>query len=310
MVYFRIEDIANCEGIQRNYQIEKEKLPVMNKQSVEYYIAEEIRKEVNGAKDRKLLSYSKSLGVCLLKYNEFLDNELHICIVHDMWYENSICYFSPNQHIKYKFYSLQDALYSRGLFKGNDEITLINFVLDIADNKLLNDYLLKFTKTGLKQYASPEKDYEVVMMQAFDDVTIEIYIDSIYLLYALQLKYKFLRSQEVVTQVICEIYQLEDYRFENCEHEREAIIFLIQYLYSETEFEKIAFEEMLKYSEKREIFYGYYNSLLQLHGIIYDDFEDAYHLSDYNDNVVSDIFWKYCMIYGKNLSQRKRRDEY
>ncbi|MBD5549771.1 MAG: hypothetical protein HDQ96_01145 [Lachnospiraceae bacterium] len=310
MVYFRIEDIANYEGIQRNYRIETDKLPVMNKQAVEYYIAEEIRKEVNGSKDRNLLSYSKSLGVCLIKYNEYVDNELHICYVNDMWYENSICYFSPNQHIKHKIYSLEKGLYSHGIFKGNDEIKLINFVLDIANNKLLNDYLLKFTKTGLKQYASPEKDYEVIMMQAYDDLTIEIYIDSIYLLYALQLKYNFLRNRDIVNLLICEISQLEDFRFENCEHERQAIIFLIQYLYSETEFEKIVFEEMLKYSEKREIFYGYYNSLLQLHGIIYDDFEDSYHLSDYNDNVVSDIFWKYCMIYGKNLRQHKRRDEY
>ena len=300
MVYFRIEDSANCEGIQRNYQIEKEKLPVMNKQEVENYIAEEIRKEVNGSKDRKLLSYSKSLGVCLLKYNQFLDNELHICNVNNMWYENAIYYFSPNQHFKHKFYSLQDALYSRGLFKGNDEITLINFVLDIANNKSLSDYLFKFTNTRLKPYASPEKDYEVIMMQAFDDVTINIYIDSIYLLYALQLKYNFLRSPDIVNLLICEIYDLEDFRFNNCEHERKAIIFLIQYLYSETEFEKIAFEEMLKYSEQREIFYGYYHSLLQRQGVMYDSLEDTYYLlSDYIDDVVSSIFWKYCMIYRK-----------
>lgn len=300
MVYFRIEDSANCEGIQRNYQIEKEKLPVMNKQEVENYIAKEIRKEVNGSKDRKLLSYSKSLGVCLLKYNEFLDNELHICNVNNMWYENAIYYFSPNQHCKHKFYSLQDALYSRGLFKGNDEITLINFVLDISNNKFLSDYLFKFTNTRLKPYASPEKDYEVIMMQAFDDVTINIYIDSIYLLYALQLKYNFLRSPDIVNLLICEIYDLEDFRFNNCEHERKAIIFLIQYLYSETEFEKIAFDEMLKYSEQREIFYGYYHSLLQRQGVMYDSLEDTYYLlSDYIDDVVSAIFWKYCMIYRK-----------
>ncbi len=311
MVYFRIEDIANCEGIQRNYQIEKDKLPIMNKQNVEYYIAEEIRKEVNGAKDRKLLSYSKSLGVCLLKYNAFLDNELHICNVHDMWYENSIYYFSPNQHIKHKFYSLQDALYSRDLFNGNDEITLINFVLDIANNKLLSDYLFKFTNTKLKPYASPEKDYEVIMMQACDDVTINIYIDSIYLLYALQLKYNFLRSPDIVKLLICEIYDLENFRFNNCEHEREAIIFLIQYLYSETEFEKIAFEEMMKYSEQRNIFYGYYHSLLQRQGVMYDSLEDTYYLlNDYIDDVVSSLFWKYCMIYGKNLRQHRRWEEY
>ena len=90
--------------------------------------------------------------------------------------------------------------------------------------------LFKFTNTKLKPYASPEKDYEVIMMQACDDVTINIYIDSIYLLYALQLKYNFLRSPDIVKLLICEIYDLENFRFNNCEHEREAIIFLIQYL--------------------------------------------------------------------------------
>ena len=299
MIYFRIEDIANCTGIQRNYKLEIEDLPVVNKQDVEYYIAEEIRKEVNGSKDRKLLSYSKSLGVCLLKYNEFVDNELHICNENSMWYENTIRYITPNQHFRQKFYTLEAGLSPDRLFKGNGEIKLYNFVLDIANNELLNDYLMKFTNTGLKQYASPEKDCEVIMMQTYSDVKIERYIDSIYLLYALQLKYNFLRNQITVQKVIDEICQLDAFRFEGCEEERQAIILLIQYLYYETKTEKINFEEMLKYSEKRKNFFGYYNSLLQLHGIVYDDFEDAYHLSDYNDNVVSDIFWKYCMNYGK-----------
>ncbi|MBD5472678.1 MAG: hypothetical protein HDR20_07220 [Lachnospiraceae bacterium] len=309
MIYFRIEDIASGTGMQRNYKIEVEDLPVMNKQNVEYYIAEEIRKEVNGSKDRNLLSYSRFLGVCLLKYNEYVDNELHICYENSMFYENTIRYITP-RHFKRKNYSLETGLSPYRLFNGNGEIKLVNFVLDIANNKLLNDYLLKFTNTGLKQYASPEKDYEVIMMQTNSDLKIERYIDSIYLLYALQIKYKFLHNRIIVDKVINDIYQLDAFRFEGCEQERQAIILLVTYLFSETLKEEIVFEEMFKYSEKREHFFGYYNSLLQLHGIMYDDFEDAYHLSDYNDNVVSDIFWKYCMIYGKNLRQHRRGDEY
>lgn len=88
MICFRIEDGANCSGILRNYKIKDEDLPVINKNDVEDYIAEEIRKQVNGSKDRKLLSYSKSLGVCLLKYNDYVDNELHICYRNDIGYNN------------------------------------------------------------------------------------------------------------------------------------------------------------------------------------------------------------------------------
>ena len=55
---------------------------------------------------------------------------------------------------------------------------------------------------------------------------------------------------------------------------------------------------MMKYSEQREIFYGYYHSLLQRQGVMYDSLEDTYYLlSDYIDDVVSSLFWKYCMIY-------------
>jgi len=45
---------------------------------LEGYLAKEIGKEVNNANNRELLSYSKSLGVCLLKYNKYTDNELRI----------------------------------------------------------------------------------------------------------------------------------------------------------------------------------------------------------------------------------------
>lgn len=55
------------------------------------------------------------------------------------------------------------------------------------------------------------------MMQAKDDVVIERYIDSIYILYALQLKYHFLRSQKVVENLIKEVKQLQDFRFDGCE---------------------------------------------------------------------------------------------
>lgn len=296
MVYFRIEDIDIDSRIYRNYQIPEDELPVIKKQDVEYYIAEEIRKEVNGSNDRILLSYSKSLGVCLLKYNEYTHNELHICYVNDFWYEDYIQYITP-KHYKCKLYSLYEAAYGDRLFRKAGKIILRNFVMNIADNSLLNKYLVRYTKVGLKQYASPEKDHEVVMMQAYNDIIIERYIDSVYILYALQLKYNFLRNWNIVCQISNEINQLDDFRFDGCEQERTAIIFLVQYLYSERETEILMNNKIFQYAENKEHISIYYDSLLQYHGIMHDDFEESYYLSDYNDNVVSEIFWKYCMHY-------------
>ena len=297
MIYFRIEDRANSLGIQRKYQIPVEELPIIDKQEVEDYIAEEIRKEVNGSRDRGLLSYSKSLGVCLLKHNECTDNELHICRVNEFWYENSIQYITSYNEFRSKYYSLESGLDRQKLFKYNGKIKLYNYVIDIANNTILNKYLLNFTKHGLKQYASPEKDSEVIMMQAYNDVMIERYIDSIYILYALQLKYGFLRRQEVVENIIDEILKLEEFRFYECEQERGAIIFLVRYLYYNSEYEKSINKAIFKYLDSKEHVSLYYDSILQFHGILHEDFGEAYTLSDYNDNVVSAIFWKYCMCF-------------
>lgn len=294
MVYFRIEDVENSMGISRDYQIKEEDLPVIHKKEVEHYIAEEIRKQVNGSKNRRLLSYSKSLGVCLLKYNGYCDNELHICDDDNIGYDNLIYYDESNYGLQYEYYSLKDALYMGRLFNGEGKIKLYNFAMDVSDNNVLNQYLLKFTNIGLKKFASPEKDSEVVMMQAYNDRVVKNYLNSIYVLYGLQLKYRFLWYDNVAERVICEILQLEDFRFDNCEQEREAIVFLIRYLYDNTEQEELINKKIFEYAYKKEHLPLYYDSMLQFHGIQEDSFEDSYCLSDYNDNVVSDIFWRHC----------------
>lgn len=300
MICFRIEDVSNYCGISRNYKIKYEDLPVVSKRNVHNYLAEEIKKQVNGAKDRKLLSYSKSLGVCLLKYNEYVDNELHICYTEDIDYNNLIYYNKTNEKLKCKHYSLEDALTTNNLFNGKRQIKLYNFIVDVSDNSVLNKYLLKFTNVQLKKCASPEKDNEIIMMQACSDRVIKEYIDSIYILYALQLKYRFLQDLNVVEGIIDEILQLEDDRFCYCKEEREAIILLVYYLYYNTDKEELMNKRIFEYSDKKEHLSLYYDSMLQFHGIQDLSFEDAYNLSDYNNNVVSDIFWKYCNYFIDN----------
>lgn len=109
MICFRMEDVSDITGIRRNYNIEDENLPIMKKTEVESYIANQIRKQINGSKDRILLSYSKSLAICLLKYNQYCDNELHIyfnCSISP----NIINYYDEKGNFICKNYSLQDAL--------------------------------------------------------------------------------------------------------------------------------------------------------------------------------------------------------
>ena len=59
-------------------------------------------------------------------------------------------------------------------------------------------------------------------------------------------------------------------------------------------------KRIFEYSDKKEHLSLYYDSMLQFHGIQDLSFEDAYNLSDYNNNVVSDIFWKYCNYFIDN----------
>ena len=75
---FRIEDINGFNPITRVYQNENSNYPVIEAGKLDQYIAEEIRKCVNGSRSRSFLSYSKFLTTCLLKYNNYTDNKLHI----------------------------------------------------------------------------------------------------------------------------------------------------------------------------------------------------------------------------------------
>ena len=133
MICFRMEDVSDITGIRRNYNIEDENLPIMKKTEVESYIANQIRKQINGSKDRILLSYSKSLAICLLKYNQYCDNELHIyfnCSISP----NIITYYDEKGNFICKNYSLQDALNKNLQFGVADRIRIKNFILDLSDN--------------------------------------------------------------------------------------------------------------------------------------------------------------------------------
>lgn len=202
---------------------------------IEAYIAAEIRKEVNGANNRHLLSYSKSLGICLLKYNKYADNEIHLN--GEFVFDYITYYECKSQKTGFEVYSLDYALVDLGIEKKNKEVILTNFVIDVSDNKLLDSYLLKFTGVGRKKLASPEKDKEVLLFQFPQDLVIKQYSDSVYLLYALVIKYGM--NTYIYDVLIDYVFNLEDFRFEFCElDEHAAMIQIIDYIYKNQKLER------------------------------------------------------------------------
>lgn len=205
---FRIEDTENIGGCHRRYTIPFDELPKMRMSELEKFLASEVRNEINNSNTRRLLSYSKSLGVCLLKYNQYTDNALHISRVPQncLWY-----YDCKKQQQQVISYDMRSGLPAYELNHPNREIILQNFSLDVSDNNLVDSYLRSHTGVGKKKVASPEKDKEVLVMQSPDDLIVSQYTSSVYLLYALVRKYGM--TETVFQNIHSKIATLEELRF-------------------------------------------------------------------------------------------------
>lgn len=299
MFVFRTEDRSNSDGVPREYKIPLDDLPRIKKQDVDKHIAEKIKNSVNGSKKRDILNYSKSLSVCLLKYNKRNSNELHICDVDKC---DIISYYSPKGKIKEKNYLLRDRVEHYTLFKNDKEIQLLNFVIDISNNTILNKYLIQFTSKykGLKAYASPEKDYEVVMMQADNDLKISANnLHSVYVLFALQLKYSFLCDYTIMN-IKQRIQELQD-TFED-EKEKDAFLILILHLYFKIDFERDSLRTTPIYEEDYNL-----DSISLFEQILNDDFKAAEAYSNYYFplDVLSLIIFDECQKYLINLIRER-----
>lgn len=295
---FRIEDISGFNPNLRIYDVDESTKPLVDKTRIDEYIALKIREEVNGAKSRELLSYSKSLATCILKYNKYTDNELHICIINDI--KDYILYISPDGNEKWKPYFIGNRINGEPLFQKNGKIQLLNFIIDVSNNDLLDNYLRCYTGSGKKVLASPEKDNEVVVMNPSSDLVINQYMDAVYILYALQLKYRFLCDIKIQRTLIDELSNMDEFRFEYCPHERMAFIHLILYLSAKWKYEYQISQKIYDYADSEEHLSICYDPILQFHDIMENDFEESYDFSTYNQNVISDLFWKYCGIYLKD----------
>ena len=223
---FRIEDVSGFDPNYREYDPENYDYPLVDKEEIDIYIASEIRKQINCSNEREVLSYSKSLATCLLKYNNFADNELHIMSSN---YLNSLWYINSNGEYERKPYHIKKRLNGKRLFQDSGKIKITNFIIDVSDNRLLEKFLQTYTGIGRKSYASPEKDHEVIVMHPINDFSICNYMNSIYTVYALNLKYNFLKKPFIVRNIVKELKELDDFRFQ-IPLERSAIIRLIYYL--------------------------------------------------------------------------------
>ncbi len=291
---FRIEDVSGFNDNLRK-QDENFESKLLEKSKVDKYIAINIQKEINGSKDRKVLSYSKSLATCLFKYNKYTDNELHI--YNEPIVMNSITYYSNDGRIIYEPYSICERLDKRRILYSNNLIKLTNFIIDVSDNKLLEKYLKYYTGIGKKIYVSLEKDNEVIVMTSKNDIIINYYLDSVYVLYALQMRYGFLNDAFIRNSLIMELEDLEDSRFEFCPNERYALILVINYLTCNWNFEYQISQNIYQYVKNKEHVSVYYDSIIQFLDILEYDFDEVFSLKCYNENVVSDLFWKYCSYY-------------
>ena len=285
---FRIEDTENIDGCHRRYTIPFDELPIMRMSELERFLASEVRKEINNSNTRKLLSYSKSLGVCLLKYNQYTDNELHISGIPQncLWY-----YDCKKQRPQVISYDMRSGLPAYERNHPNREIILLNFSLDVSDNNLVDSYLRSHTGVGKKKVASPEKDKEVLVMQSPDDLIVSQYTSSVYLLYALVRKYGM--TETVAQSIYSKISSLEEFRFDYCDQtERSALLAIVDYLFIHGNTERAISHRVFADSQNDNRISTYYDPILQLHGIQEDDFRDSYLLGDYNSNIISEWIWE------------------
>lgn len=285
---FRIENRDNLNDRCRMYN----QLPTIPLADLEHYMATEIRKQINGTMDRKLFSCSRSLGVCLLRYNKYTDNELYIgdydsyigCVEYLVCKKKCLKYQTAYFDLMYGLYGVNDKDF-------NKNVVLNNFCVDVSDNEMVHNYLRRMTGVGKKYRASPEKDQEILVMQSTEELVISNYIDSIYLLYSLVIRYGM--PDQLYVSLWNAFVCLDENRFYYCSMERHAIMSIVDYLHCCQKYEKYIFDEIKYQVLAKGHMSLYYDPICQLMDIQKFSFEESYCLSDYNDNIVSDLIWEH-----------------
>ena len=295
---FRIEDVAGFSPNLRSYGSAPEIR--LEKGRVDAYIAEKIRDQVNGAEKRDALSYSQSLAVCLLKYNRFTDNELHFFGANPEVKQimDYVFYRTRKGNFREKRYSLAERVSGAPLFRGDGIIFLRGFLVDAADNRLLDAYLNRYAGAGRKAYASPEKDREVIALNPPGGWVIREHMDAVYTLYALQLRYGFLKQPEWAGALAGEVRAMDPFRFAAAPGEQEAAAQLICYLSRFWSREERISRRIYSDQTRQEHLSMCFDPILQFDAILNEPFEEAYGLCcQYNLQALSWLFWDFCARY-------------
>lgn len=140
-------------------------------------------------------------------------------------------------------YDISNLTYPiRYTFKG-DKIILKNYVIEVDNNRLVNEYLKNYTQKGKKKMASCEKDKEIIIRHIETDYIIskQLSIDAVYLIYALQYKTKFLNWGSVTEELI-KIFE-EEVEEDEYNALRNLVLYLKYYWQYEEQISKIVIRE-------------------------------------------------------------------
>lgn len=289
---FRIDTSSGFNNHNRQYSFSDSEPVILKGGEIEGFIAGEIAKEINGSNDRRLISYSKSLGVCLLKYNNYLDNGLHFAEVSSnthAGYTELCCRIGDE--ISCVSYYLQ-----YGLNFPFEEAELLNFIADVSDNRIVQNYFQKHLGKGKNPFASPEKDREVVMMRPLNEKVITAdNLESVYILYGLSMRYDFLSDEDIPAGLIRDvIHAFNEGRFNN--EETEAIISLINYMACYRNYERSLSRAVRERNSIGDRIPFCYDLICEYDTIMNSSFSEAYDLT-YTSNIITSAIWKWCGIF-------------
>lgn len=294
MLLFRIDTSSEFNDRSRQYGFPETERIILKGSAIERFIAQETAEEINGSNKRRLISYSKSLGVCLLKYNNYLDNRLlfsnipfHTCAGY-----TALCYCIGHQNYSLSYF-LQTGLWNFPF----EEAELVNFIVDVSDNNIIQTYFQKHLGKGKKPFASPEKDKEVVLMRSLNEKIIDAdNLGSVYTLYGLSIKYNFLSDEQILCGLIGDVYNaFNEGRYS--EDELQTIICLIQYMAYHGDHERKLSEAIRERNSPSERIPFCYDPICEYNAIISSTFLEAYEMSYNSENVITHALWKWCGIF-------------
>lgn len=292
---FRIDTSSGFDNHRQHGIPETERI-ILKGSEIERFIAEETAKEINGSYERRLVSYSKSLGVCLLKYNNYLDNGLHFSETSSRTCAGyTELYYRIGNQVYCTSYFMQCGLCDFHY----EEVELVNFIADVSDNDIVQAYFQKHIGRGKNPFASPEKDQEVVAMRPLCERFIDPdNLDVVYILYGLSIRYNFLKDEQILNELICEVYKaFREGRYR--EDEIQAIKSLILYMACNRDYEKTLSEAIRERNSISERVPFCYDLICEYDAITSYDFMEAYEMSYSSDNVITHALWEWC---GKFLS--------